>query len=151
MFVDSIEKINPDICGLNEVRGEGPLEGYTDQANALGDGLGYNRYFAEAIKVEGTSPYGNAFVTKYPIKSAETVAIPDPEDKSEPTYYESRCVIKAIVEVDERGVTTTLVEDMLNIDVCYGQACITYKSLACGDDIAIFGNYAVTRKYEVGR
>ena len=49
LFVNTIKNVNPDICGLNEVRGEGPLEGYTDQTNALGDGLGYNRYFAKAI------------------------------------------------------------------------------------------------------
>jgi endonuclease/exonuclease/phosphatase family metal-dependent hydrolase/8-oxo-dGTP pyrophosphatase MutT (NUDIX family) len=104
LFVDTIKAVNPDICGLNEVRGEGPLEGYTDQANALGDGLGYNRYFAEAIKVEGTSPYGNAFVTKFPIKSAETVAIPDPIFKYEIGKYESRCVLKAVVDANGTDV-----------------------------------------------
>lgn len=100
LFVNTIKNINPDICGLNEVRGEGPLDGYTDQTNALGDGLGYNRYFAKAIDVEGTSPYGNAFVTRYPIKSAETVAVPDPIFKYEIGKYESRCILKAVVDAN---------------------------------------------------
>ncbi|MBR2867738.1 MAG: endonuclease/exonuclease/phosphatase family protein [Clostridia bacterium] len=100
LFVDSIKECNPDICGLNEVRGDGPIDGYTDQTNALGDGLGYNRYFAEAIKVGGTSPYGNAFVTKYAVKSAETVAVPDPIFKFDIGKYESRCILKAVVDAD---------------------------------------------------
>lgn len=100
LFVNTIKNINPDICGLNEVRGEGPLDGYTDQTNALGDALGYNRYFAKAIDVEGTSPYGNAFVTRYPIKSAETVAVPDPIFKYEIGKYESRCILKAVVDAN---------------------------------------------------
>lgn len=99
LFVKSIKRFNPDICGLNEIRGEGPVDGYTDQTNALGDGLGYNRYFAKAIDVQGTSPYGNAFVTKYPVKSAETVAVPDPVFKVDEGKYESRCVLKSVVDV----------------------------------------------------
>lgn len=104
LFVNTVKGIDPDICGLNEVRGEGPIDGYTDQTNALGDGLGYNRYFAKAIDVGGTSPYGNAFVTKYPIKSAETIVVPDPIFKYEIGKYESRCILKAVVDTDGRDV-----------------------------------------------
>lgn len=104
LFVDSIKEINPDICGLNEVRGAGPIEGYTDQTNAIGDALGYNRYFAKAIDVGGTSPYGNAFVTKYPIKSADTVAVPDPIVKFDIGKYESRCILKSVVDVCGKDV-----------------------------------------------
>ena len=88
-FVDAIKKYNPDICGLNEVRGEGPVEGYTDQTKAIGDGLSFNRYFAEAIKVEGTSPYGNALVSKYPIIKSETIKIPRVIFKSPFAYQDS--------------------------------------------------------------
>mgnify|MGYP003304700233 CR=1 FL=1 len=104
LFADAIKSVAPDICGLNEVRGEGPIDGYTDQTNAIGDALCYNRYFAQAIMVDGTSPYGNAFVTKYPIKSAETVAVPDPIFKYEIGKYESRCILKAIVDADGTDV-----------------------------------------------
>ncbi len=104
LFVDTIKAVNPDICGLNEVRGEGPIDGYTDQTNAIGDGLGYNRYFAKAIDVDGTSPYGNAFVTELPVKSAETVAIPDPIFKYEIGKYESRCILKAVVDANGTDV-----------------------------------------------
>ena len=104
VFYKTIKSLGADICGLNEVRGKGRLFGYTDQINALGDGLGYNRYFAEAIKVRGTSPYGNAFVTRYDILSSETVKIPDPEFKRADGWYESRCVLKSVVNCDGKSV-----------------------------------------------
>ncbi len=106
LFISKIKYFAPDICGLNEVRGEGPVEGYTDQTNAIADGLGYNRYFGEAIKVKGTSPYGNALVTSHPIKSSETILIPEPakeyefDENSARNYFERRCIIKAVIDVD---------------------------------------------------
>ena len=103
-FAQAIKKYNPDFCGLNEVRGEGPLDGYTDQTNKLADLLGMDRYFGEAIKVNKTSPYGNAIVSKHRIISAETVKIPDPIFKIERAGYESRCVIKAVVKIEEKTI-----------------------------------------------
>lgn len=104
LFADSIKQFAPDVCGLNEVRGAGPLDGYTDQTNALGDRLGYNRYFAEAIKVRGENPYGNAIVSRYPIVTADTVAIPDPEVKRAGGRYESRCVLDVTLDVDRHAL-----------------------------------------------
>lgn len=107
LFVDKIQHYGADICGLNEVRGEGPLAGYTNQTEAIADGLGFNRYFGEAIKVGGTSPYGNALVSSYPIISCETFLVPEPEtfeieydEDGDPIHYERRGIIKAIVDVD---------------------------------------------------
>ncbi len=100
LFVRAIKKHNADFCCLNEVRGEGPLKGYTDQTNAIGDGLGFYRYFGEAIKVGNTSPYGNAITGRYPFKSAETIAIPITLDRSEDSNYEPRCIIKAVTDLD---------------------------------------------------
>lgn len=103
-FVSAIKKHGADICCLNEVRGEGPIEGYTDQTNAIGDGLGFYRYFGEAIKVGGTSPYGNAVTSRFPFKTAETVAIPVSPHKSEDEYHEPRCVIKAVIEIEGKEI-----------------------------------------------
>lgn len=110
LFISKIRHYNPDFCGLNEVRGDGPLEGYTNQTNAISDGLGYNRYFGEAIKVGGTSPYGNAFVTRYPIKSSETFLIPEPSDEykydedGDLAYYERRCIIKSVIDCNGKDL-----------------------------------------------
>lgn len=100
LFADAIKKYDVDVCGLNEVRGEGPVKDYTDQTNIIGDKLGFYRYFGEAIKVKKTSPYGNAIVSRYPIKSAETIKIPDPIFKFRGTTYETRCIIKAVINID---------------------------------------------------
>ena len=102
LFAAAIARFGADVCGLNEVRGEGDLDGYTDQTNALGDRLGFERYFAEAIKVRGKGPYGNALVSRFPIISAETISIPDPEVKREGGHYESRCVLNVTLDVDGR-------------------------------------------------
>ena len=99
-FAKELGRLNPDFLGLNEVMNEGDDEEYTDQVKFFSEKLGWNGYFGLGALIDGNNPFGNAILTKYPIKSAETVEIPDPEDKSEPTYYESRCVIKAIVEVE---------------------------------------------------
>ena len=117
LFAGAIKKYAADVCGLNEVRGAGPVKDYTDQTNILGDKLGVNRYFGEAIKVRKTSPYGNALLSRYPIKSAETVRIPDPVFKFERASYETRCIIKAVVDADGK-------------DVCF---LVTHMGLAKGE------------------
>ena len=104
LFVNAVKKYSADFCCLNEVRGEGPIEGYTDQTNAIADGLGFYRYFGEAIKVGGTSPYGNAIVARSPFKAVETIAIPLTADRSEDSNYEPRCVIKAVADVDDTEI-----------------------------------------------
>lgn len=104
LFIKAIKKYNTDICCLNEVRGEGPIDGYTNQTNAIGNGLGFFRYFGEAIKVGGTSPYGNAIVARSPFKSVKTIAIPLTNDRSEKSNYEPRCIIKAVAEIENRDI-----------------------------------------------
>lgn len=104
LFINAIKKYGADVCGLNEVRGDGPLEDYTDQTTAIADGLGFNSYFGEAIKVKSTSPYGNAIVSKYPFKSVETIKIPDPEIKIGKHSFESRCVVKAITDINGKEI-----------------------------------------------
>lgn len=103
-FANAIYESGCDICCLNEVRGKGPIEGYTDQTNALAYRLGFQRYFGQAVKIGGTSPYGNAIISKYNFKSCETVAIPLTEDRNEKSNYEPRCVIKSVAEIDEKEI-----------------------------------------------
>lgn len=104
LFAEFIRGQQVDFCALNEVRGLGNWEGYTDQTNFLGDALGCNRFFGEAFKVVGTNPYGNAFLTKHEIKDAQVVHIPDSTDRSEDVHYETRCAVRATVNVDGHDV-----------------------------------------------
>ncbi|HHV96635.1 MAG TPA: hypothetical protein GXX37_09230 [Clostridiaceae bacterium] len=96
-----IRKYSPDVVGLNEVRGLGNVEKFfTDQAKTLGEMLGYYYYFAKAIDFED-GPYGNALLSRFPILHAETHLIEDPPVKHEDAYYETRCVLKALLDVKE--------------------------------------------------
>lgn len=104
LFAEKIMEYNADFCGLNEVRGKGFLAGYTDQTKKLSQKTGLYGYFGEAIKVKGLAPYGNAFLSKKPIKSVETIKIPDPEIRNEKENYETRCVIKAVIEEKGREI-----------------------------------------------
>ena len=113
---DVIRQYDPAFCTLNEVRNTGILPGYTDQTKTLADALGWNGYFAEAIRFDGENPYGNAIVSKYPILEAETILIPDPEEKKYDGYYETRCVLKAVLDVDGKPFTVFASHFGLNPD-----------------------------------
>jgi|GEM_PF-137292 len=109
-----IREIAPDIIGLNEVgrhatAGFPILEMEKEPAAYLGDKLGMYSYFACA-KVFGGCGYGNALLSKYPIKSAKTVLIPDVEYDEEDEfadYYETRSIL--VAEVDVCGGIVVLV------------------------------------------
>lgn len=102
-----IKKYSPDIVGLNEVRDEGDNNpDFQAQARIIAKNIGYKYYyFAEAINPVGKGPYGNAIISKYPIISAENIKIPDPIEKKYNDYYESRCLIKAKIDVNGKIIT----------------------------------------------
>lgn len=99
MVADTIKKCNADIVGLQEIRDKSDAEGYDAQTKILAHKLGFYYYFAEALRFGGKNPYGNALLSRYPILSAETVMIPDPKFKIYPGYYETRCILKAKINV----------------------------------------------------
>ncbi|MBP5631240.1 MAG: endonuclease/exonuclease/phosphatase family protein [Clostridia bacterium] len=103
-----ISDLGADIVGLQEIRSRGTdVNEYDDQTARMCELTGFYGYFAEAIKFGGTEPYGNALLSRYPIKSAQTVMIPDPAVRGYKGYYETRCVLKA--EIDVPGGLTVLV------------------------------------------
>ena len=100
IIADTIKKCEADIIGLQEIREEGQDANYQSQAKIIAEKLGYHYYyFAEAIRFGGVNPYGNAIISRYPIISAETIMIPDPEIKKYDGYYETRCLLKATIDV----------------------------------------------------
>ena len=112
LMADAINKCEADIVGLNEMRGKGNEENKVSQAEILA-GLTDLKYFyfAKAIDVNDEYPYGNAFISKYPIISAETIMIPDPVEKSGGKWYETRCLLKAKLE---NGITVLVTHFGLN-------------------------------------
>lgn len=101
IMAEAIIKCGADIIGLQEMRDESEDEEYAAQAKIIAEKLGFHYYFAEAIRFDGKNPYGNALISRYPIISAETILIPDPEIKKYDGYYETRCLLKATIDVGD--------------------------------------------------
>ena len=100
IIADTIKKCEADIIGLQEIRDKSQDAEYQAQAKIIAEKLGYHYYyFAEAIRFGSVNPYGNAVISRYPIVSAETIMIPDPEIKKYDGYYETRCLLKAAIDV----------------------------------------------------
>lgn len=102
-----------DIVGLNEMFDEGQGAEFCAQTKKLSSLTGLeNWYFAKAID-DASGPYGNGFLSKYPIKSVQTIKIPDPCPRAYNGYYETRCVLKAELE---NGFTVLVTHFGLNPD-----------------------------------
>ena len=103
-----------DIIGLNEMRSKGNHDDYEDQVGKLSELTKIpHRYFAKAFDFGDNRPYGNAFLSKIPIKNVETILIPDPDPRMYDSYYETRCVLKAELE---NGLTVLVTHFGLNPD-----------------------------------
>ena len=105
VMAQAIKDCNADIVGLNEMRGLGrDRDDFDEQVRFLSEktGLGYY-YFAEAVRFHGVNPYGNGLLSRYSIKSAYTVPIPDPpeEGRNKEIYYETRCILCAEIDAGE--------------------------------------------------
>ena len=99
LFAHTIRRCGADIVGLNEIRDQGDDPEFTAQARELAGRLGYQWYFAKALDIDGGGPYGNALLSRFPIVSAQTIPIPDPTERHYDDYYETRCLLKAIIAV----------------------------------------------------
>lgn len=96
-----------DIICLNEMRGAGKTPEHPDQIQEIARRVGIdNHYFAVACEPQGLYPYGDAIFSKIPIISAETIAIPDPVEKTGDLWYETRCVLHAELEGGLRVIIT---------------------------------------------
>lgn len=114
IMADAIKKCEPDIVGLNEMRDKGTNADYDRQTTILSELTGIkHHYFAKAIEIDNKNPYGNALLSKYPIISAQTIPVPEPETKTGTEYYETRCLLKAKLE---GGITVLVIHFGLNED-----------------------------------
>ena len=99
-FAEVIKAFDSDVIGMNEVHGQGSIEEYKEQAEILGKKIGYNYYFAKACELDGGNPFGNAMLSRLPVKECVTIPIPDPDPKGYDGYYETRCVLKMVTATD---------------------------------------------------
>ncbi len=94
----------PDVVGLNEIDFNHPR---SDNRNVAGEvaactGIPYEARFGRATELGrpgARGSYGNAFLSKHPILLSEAIVVPDPEDKSEDAYYETRGIFRNVVDI----------------------------------------------------
>lgn len=94
-FADAIKAFDPDVVGLNEIRGEGPSPLYAPQAELIAGLTGYSYFYAPSLFIPDHGLYGNAFLCKKELGSSEVVHIPDPAGTT--GYFESRSVAKTVL------------------------------------------------------
>lgn len=103
-MANAILKCEADIVGLNEMYDimSNPTKENLElgsQTGKLANLTGFeNYYFARAITDLPWGDYGNGFISKYKIVSNETIIIPDPTKKIPGGYYETRCILKVVLE-----------------------------------------------------
>lgn len=110
---DAIKSMQPDIVGLNEINDEGTGLEFDAQTEILSKLTGLKHHFFGQATTKTGGPYGNGFLSKYPIKNIEVIPIPDPEEKTGTALYETRSIIKAKLS---NGLTVMVMHFGLNQD-----------------------------------
>ena len=101
----TVASLGVDLCGLNEVRNQWGEEGLCNQAEAIARELGWHYAFAKAIQIPG-GEYGNALVSRYPIRSFYTLPIETTAEERDPEErYENRVLLVAEIETEEQPLT----------------------------------------------
>ena len=95
---DVIRRSGADIIGLNEVYDDAEKRKYSRQPLELAQRLGFQVFFAPALVLFGM-PYGNALLSRFPILRTSVIPVPDPETPAYDGYYETRCVLRAELDV----------------------------------------------------
>lgn len=147
IMASAINTVGADIVGLNEMYSEGELPQFKNQVGILSEMTGLRHYyFAKAIDVdEGNNPYGNGLLSRYPIVSAETVMVPDPDGKKGAYGYETRCLLKARLE---NGLNVLVIHFGLNPDEQINAVKTVIENLPTEKTI-LMGDFNVTPDDEV--
>ncbi len=98
----------PDIVSLNEIRvgkENDHSSGLSDQPRYLAEQFGGDYRFGRAITIFGNCEYGNAVISKCPISDFSVIPIPDPTEKLEGYYYESRSINRTDYDINGNAFT----------------------------------------------
>lgn len=96
--IETIKGVDPDIVALNEVDHRMPRSRMQKQDEIIAEKLGY--YVAYGYNINFGLKYGNALLTKYPIKSWTNHHLPSLERK----ITEPRGLIEAELDIDGQDV-----------------------------------------------
>ena len=108
-------------------------------------GMQYH-YFAKAVNIlDDDGWFGNGFISRVPIVKAETIPIPDPEEKTGDQLYETRCILKATLE---NGYTVLCTHFGLNHDEHINAVETVLTSLE-KEKCILMGDFNVRRENEI--
>lgn len=107
-LVRSVVALDPDLLALQEVDVGVPRSGRADQASVVAAALGFEVVFGKATRVGGIGRYGNALLTRGPIRNVEVLRLPRPARRNEP-----RSAILATVDLG--GVALSVCATHLSI------------------------------------
>ncbi len=97
-----INQVKPDFVTLNEVSSF--IRGVPhNQAMEMGRLTGYYPVFGKAVEING-GDYGNGFLSRHPVMEQEVIPIPD-RKSDEKTYFETRAVLRCVVNIDGHLIT----------------------------------------------
>ncbi|MBP3300014.1 MAG: endonuclease/exonuclease/phosphatase family protein [Clostridia bacterium] len=101
LMAETIRKMDVDLCGLNEVRNQD----FCNQAEEIAKILGWHYVFCPAIEIRNGT-YGNALVSRFPIKAVRAVPITTSFLERNPLkWYEDRVILVATVDVEGKEIT----------------------------------------------
>ncbi len=110
---ETIRQLEVDLCGLNEVRNQSMTPGLCNQAEEIARHLGWHYAFAKAINITG-GEYGNALVSRYPIRRFSAIPIVTTPDErmaeGSLEHFEDRVLLSAEIQVED---------DILSVMVCH--------------------------------
>lgn len=96
-----ITALKPDLVALQELDVRTGRTGRVDQPQRLGELTGLHAAFGRAMDYDG-GQYGNAVLSRWPIRSTRTHALPTAEG------HEPRCVLEVVVRAGDGPVVTFL-------------------------------------------
>jgi endonuclease/exonuclease/phosphatase family metal-dependent hydrolase len=73
---DALVALEPDVVGLQEVLG---FPGMPSQAHEIAEGTGWHVHFAPAWEIGGGLTFGNALLSRHPLRDEATLALPTPD------------------------------------------------------------------------
>ena len=105
LMADTVNSQNVDFVGFEEVRGKGQTEFFPNEPYILSKLIKGSRRFGKAIDVKGGGPYGNLFISRFPIIKSRKVMIPDCVRVEGERGYESRCIIESVIDCNGKPLT----------------------------------------------
>ena len=134
-----------EVCGLNEVRNQEQVPGLCNQARVIAEELGYHFVFAPAIDHRGGT-YGNALVSRYPIRAWRSCPIVVPEKEREPgVHYEDRVLLVAELAVEDKPLTVLVCHFGLHVSEMRRAIEVIRNELAqISGEVVLMGDFNLT-------